>query len=168
MDDEQIGALLSSPLYLQEREANADRSQVYHPGRENLMSGSSQDPKSTGRPVALYSSKNWSNQETFSDGEYFSSGHHQVLGNNKPLFRFSHPENTVKLLLEGHRDHLPAEAKSEECKVDSLNICILELQRQAHSHRFVVDSASCGYESKPDYTKNWRCERSTSRNSYPK
>ena len=43
-----ICALLASPLYMQEREANADRSQVHHPVRENWMSSSSQDPTSTG------------------------------------------------------------------------------------------------------------------------
>ena len=43
-----------------------------------------------------------------------------------------------------------AEAKSEilkqKCKVDTLNTCIRELQRQAHSHRLEMDSANCGYE----------------------
>ena len=59
-DDEQIRALLASPLYLQEREASAERSQVDHSERESLMSSSSQDPKpvGTGKPVALFSSKN--------------------------------------------------------------------------------------------------------------
>ena len=85
LDDERIRALLAS-LYMHEREANAGRSQVYHYVRENWMSSSSQDPKSTGRPVALSSSKNRSNQETVSD-----SGHQQVLGNTEPLFMFSHP-----------------------------------------------------------------------------
>ena len=107
------------------RESNADRSQVDHSVRENLMSNSSQDPKSTGRPLRCFSSENWLNQETFSDREDLSSEHQQVLGNNEPLFRFSHPENSAKSLLEGHRDHMLAEAKSEirkqECEVDSLN-----------------------------------------------
>ena len=53
LDDEQLIALLASPLCLQEREANAERSQVYHSERENLMSSSSQDPTSTGKPVAV-------------------------------------------------------------------------------------------------------------------
>ena len=79
LDDEQNRALLASPLYMQEREAHADRTQVYRSVRENLMSSSSQDPKSTERPVALYSSKNRLNQETFSDRGDFSSEHHQVL-----------------------------------------------------------------------------------------
>ena len=46
-----------APLYLQEREANAERSQVYHSERENLMPSSSQDPIDTGKFVALFSSK---------------------------------------------------------------------------------------------------------------
>ena len=53
LDDGQIRALQASPLYLQEREANAERLQVYHSSRENLMSSSSQDPPSTERPGAL-------------------------------------------------------------------------------------------------------------------
>ena len=86
----------------------------------------------------------------FSDGEDFPLRHQQVFGSNEPFFRFSHPESSAKSLLEGHRDHMLAEAKSEilkqECKVDSLNTCIRELQRQAHSHRLETDSANCGYE----------------------
>ena len=34
MDDEQLRTLLASPLYLQERGASAERSQVYHSERE--------------------------------------------------------------------------------------------------------------------------------------
>ena len=48
---------LAPPLYLQEKEASADRSQVCHSVRENLVSSSSQVPKSTEKPVALFSSK---------------------------------------------------------------------------------------------------------------
>ena len=85
--------------------------------RENWMSSSSQDPISTGRPGALlFSSKNRLNPETFSDREDFSLRHQQVLGNNESLFRFSNPETSVKSILEGHRDHMLAEAKSEIMK----------------------------------------------------
>ena len=57
LDDEQLRALLASPLYSQERKASAERSQVYHSERENLISRSSQDPTSTGKPVAVFSSQ---------------------------------------------------------------------------------------------------------------
>ena len=79
LNDEQIRALLASPLFLQKREASADRSQVCHSVRKNLMSSSSRAPKSTGKPVALFSSKSRSSQEVFSDE------HHQILGNNEPF-----------------------------------------------------------------------------------
>ena len=53
-----------------------------------------------------------------------------------------------------------SEILKQECKVDSLDTCIRELQRQAHSHRLEMDSANCGYAESPrDYTKNWHCER---------
>ena len=116
LDDEQLRALLASPLYLQEREANAERSQVYHSERENLMSSSSQDPISTGKPVALFSSKKWLNQELFSDREDFLQRHQQVFGSTEPFFRFSNPPNVAKSLLDGNRDHLLAEARSELMK----------------------------------------------------
>ena len=38
LDDEQLRALLASPLLLQEREASAERSQVYHTYTENSVS----------------------------------------------------------------------------------------------------------------------------------
>ena len=62
--DEQLRALLASPLY-QERRASSERSQVCHSEGENLMSSSSQDPTSTGKPVAVFSSQNWLNQDIF-------------------------------------------------------------------------------------------------------
>ena len=54
MDDDQIRAPLASSLYHQEREANAERLQVYHSVRENLMFSSSQDTLSAERPGALF------------------------------------------------------------------------------------------------------------------
>ena len=103
------------------------------------MSSSSQDPISTGRPVALFlSNKNRSNQETFSDGEDCSLRHQQVLGNNEPVFRLSNPENSVKSILEGHRDHLLAEVRSE-------------LVKQGYKVEFLKNFE----ESKFDYKKNW-------------
>ena len=56
----------------------------------------------------------------------------------------------MKSVLEGHRDHVLAEAKSEimkqERKVYSLNTCIIELQRQAHSQRSELDDVKCRCE----------------------
>ena len=44
-----------------------------------------------------------------------------------------------------------SEIRKQECKVDSLDTCIRELQRQTHSQRLELDDANCGYEeSKSD------------------
>ena len=147
LDEEQIRALLASPLYLQqnfvpqpvifclqhktrqkallrrtnscsprylpEREASADRSQVSHSVRENLVSSSPQVPKSMSKPVALFSSKRKSSQETCSDSEDFSSEPQQVLINNEPPCRLSNPENSFKPFLEEHEEYMLAEANSQ-------------------------------------------------------
>ena len=103
LDDEQLRTLLASPLYVQEREASAEHSQVYHSERENLMSSSSQDPISTGKLVALFSSHNRLNQETFSDREEFSLRHQHVFGSNESFFTFSNRTNVAKSLLDGNK-----------------------------------------------------------------
>ena len=79
-----------------------------------------------------------------------SSGRQPVQGKGETFFRFSGQEEAARTALEGQRDHLLADAKSEilkqECKVDTLNICIREFHRQAHSNRLEMDSVNCGYE----------------------
>ena len=69
LEDEQIRALLASPRYLPDREASAERSQVYHSEREGLMSSSSQslNVMGTGRLVALFLHQRRLRQDAFSD-----------------------------------------------------------------------------------------------------
>ena len=125
------------------------RTQVYHFKQEKLMSSSSQDPTSTGKPVAVFSSQNRLNQDTFSDRDEFSLRHQQVLGSDEPFIRFCNPANVAKSLLDENRDHLPAEARSElmnqEYKVESLNTCTSELQQQTCAQRLELEDAHHGY-----------------------
>ena len=105
-DDEQLRALLASPLYLQERGASAERSQGYHSERESLMSSSSQDPTTggTGKPVStrkhvtVFSSQSKLNQYTFSNRDRFSLKHQQFFGSNEPIFRFSDLADLVSVV----------------------------------------------------------------------
>ena len=80
LDDEQLRVLLASPLYLQERGASAERLHVCRCERENSMSSSSQDPTSTGKPVAVRSSQKRLNQDTFSDRDEFPRDMNRFLG----------------------------------------------------------------------------------------
>ena len=106
------------------------------------MLRSSHFRESAGTPEPVFSHKRTSSQETLSNREGISSGHQPVQGKDETLFRFSDPEEAARLVLE-QRDHLLADAKSEilkqECKVDSLNTSIRELQRQALSNRMEMD-----------------------------
>ena len=143
LDDEQIRAMLASPRYLPEREASAECSQVYHSEREILMASSSQGLNfiGTGEPVALFSQKGRSNQDPFSEREQPVD----VLRSDESIFRNSNPANVAKSLLDGNGDHLLTQARSElmkqEHKVESLNNCISELQRQAYAQRLELENA---------------------------
>ena len=57
INDEQPTDLLASPLFPQEREGSADRSQVYHSQKENLMTDSSRLQSSTGDLLLLVHSE---------------------------------------------------------------------------------------------------------------
>ena len=96
-----------------------------------------------------FSIQNRLKQDTFSNRDEFSRRHQQVFGSNEPLIRFSNPANVAKSLLDGNRDHLLAEARSElmkrEYKVESLNTCIYELQQQIYAQRLELEDVHLGY-----------------------
>ena len=106
--------------------------------------------ESAGKLVAVFSHQRKSSQDTFFDRDGISSGHQTVQGKGESFFRFSDLEEAARTFLEEQRDHHLTEVKSEilkqECKVDTLNTCIREFQRQAHSNRLELDRVSCGYE----------------------
>ena len=64
---------------------------------------------------------------------------------SESIFRDANPANVAKFLLEGNRDHLLAQARSElmkqEHKVEFLNNCINELQQQAHAQQLELEGA---------------------------
>ena len=57
--------------------------------------------------------------------------------------------NVAKSLLDGNRDHLLTQARSElmkqEHKVESLNNCLYELQQRAYARRLELEGAHHGY-----------------------
>ena len=168
LDDEQIQNMLASPLYLQEREASADRSRVYHSVRENSVSSLSRFRASAERPAAVFSHKRKSSQESHSDRDGIPLAHRAVQGENEALSRLSESENDTRSILEEQRDHLLSEARSEvlkqECRADFLECSIRELQR----HKFfpvvwrltrpILDVKHLE-ESRPGFTKNRRSEK---------
>ena len=63
VDDEHVRNALASPLYIQEREANASLLQAYHSNEESLLPSARSILASTGEPVAWLSQKRKSSQE---------------------------------------------------------------------------------------------------------
>ena len=65
------------------------------------------------------------------------------------VFRNAHPSNLRGSLLEGNKDHLLNQARSDlakqELHVESLNKCITELQRQTEEQRLALQEAQHGF-----------------------
>ena len=88
-----------------------------------MRSHSSEGQKALGEPDALFSSE---------QGNLIRSS----------VFRNGHRSNLRGSLLEGNKDHLLNQARSDlakqELHVESLNKCIGELQRQTEEQRLAV------------------------------
>ena len=78
------------------------------------------------------------------------------LGSEEPgnqfkssVFKDAYPSNLGRYLLEGNKDHLLTQARSEPMKqeraVESLNNCINELQQQTCAPRLELRDAQNGY-----------------------
>ena len=95
-------------------------SQLTQAGKESLRSHSSEGQKASGKPDALFSSE---------QGNLIRSS----------VFRNADPSNLRGSLLEGNKDHLLNQARSDlakqELHAESLNKCIGELQRQTEASR---------------------------------
>ena len=129
--------MLTSPLYAQkasekpdvkvvhEREVSAQYTQADR--KESLRSHSSEGQKALGKPNALFSSE---------QGNRIRSS----------VFRNANPSNLRGSLLEGNKDHVLNQARS-----DLRNKCIGELQRQTEEQRLALQDAKYGFvESRRD------------------
>ena len=65
------------------------------------------------------------------------------------MFRNANPPNLRESYLEGKKDHLLNQARSDlakqELHVESLNKCIGELQRQTEEQRLALQDAQYGF-----------------------
>ena len=126
---------------------SAERSQVHHSEREDFISSSSHglNFKFTAESVVLFSHQSSMSQDALSKREQLVD----VLWSNQSIFRFSYMINYAKSFLDGNRDHLLTQTRSElmkqEQKVESLNNCIYELQQQACAQRLELEDVHHGY-----------------------
>ena len=80
--------------------ASAQRTQADHSRRVSLKSNSSQEPRASGKPDALFSSRS-------------DEPGNQLEGS---MFTFADPSKLGRSLLEGNKDHLLSQARSELMK----------------------------------------------------
>ena len=115
-------------VVVQERKASAHYTQTDR--KESLRSHSSEGQKTSEKPTALFSSE---------QGNLMRS----------PVFGNAGPSNLRGSLLEGKKDHLLNQARSDlamqELHVESLNKCIDQLQRQTEEQRLALQDAQYGF-----------------------
>ena len=142
-DDEQIRALPASSLCLQEQQAGAERLQVDHSERENLMQSSSQEPSRTGKPVSLSSCRNRLRQETISDRDCLPiQDLNPYLGSNEPSTRLpdsgqrtkTHLKRELKLCDKSAADSYSTSCNgriAERWRISSRRILLAMIERKS-------------------------------------
>ena len=140
LEDGELPKMQTSPLYvqtasgkpdamvMQEREVSVQCTQADR--KESLRSHSSEGQKTSGKPHAFFSSE---------QGNLIRSS----------VFRNANPSNLRGSLLEGNKDHLLNQARSDlskqELHVESHNKCIGELRRQMEEQRLALQDAQDGF-----------------------
>ena len=118
---------------IQKRGTSAQRAQADHSRRKSLKSNSSREPRASGKPDALFSSG------SDERGNQFESS----------VFKYADPSKLGRSLLEGNKDHLLSQARSDlkkqEHQVESLNNCTSELQQQAYAQGLELQDAHHRY-----------------------
>ena len=126
-EDEQLRKMLASPLKtevsekldaesVQKREANAQRAQAYHSRRESLMSSSSRDLEASGQPDTVLSCHSESSQNTFSKRDRSNEAGNRFESSVHSVFRIADPAKVGKSLIDGNKEHLLNQARSELMK----------------------------------------------------
>ena len=129
----------TSPLYAQKASGKPDAlivqetevsAQLTQAGKESLRSHSSEGQKAFEKPNALFS---------YEQGNLIRGS----------VFRNAGPSNLRGSLLEGDKDHLLNQARSDLAKqerhVESLKKCIGELQRRKEEQRLALLDAQYGF-----------------------
>ena len=94
---------------IHKRGASAQRTLADHSRRESLRSNPSQEPRASGKPDALLSSRG------DKPGNQFDSS----------IFKFADPLNLGRSLLQGNKDHLLCQARSQQlyCRASATSLC---------------------------------------------
>ena len=113
------------------------------------MVSSSRELEVSGKLDAMFSCHSESSQNRVSE-RYRSNGTRKPIREQvHSVLNFADPANVRKSLLDGNKDHLLNQARSEllkqEHQVGSLYSCVAELQQQDYAQRLELEDAHHGY-----------------------
>ena len=98
---------------------------------------------------AVFSRHSESSQNTFSERDRSNEPGNRFESSVHSVFRFADRANVGKSLIDGNKDHLLHQARSElrkqEHQVESPNNCIRELQQQTYAQRLELRDAQHGF-----------------------
>ena len=122
------------------------------------MTSSSRDLEVSWKLDAVFPCHSEPSQNTLSERDRSNEPGNRYESCVHSVFRFADPANIGKSLLDGNKDHVLNQARSElmkqEHQVQSLNNCINELQEQASAQRLELENAHHGYvESRPEQSR---------------
>ena len=116
------------------RRSLTQRIQADHSRRESWKSNSSQEPRASGKPGMHCFHQGATNRE---------------ISSKVSMFKCADPSKLGRSLLDGNKDHLLSQARSElmrqEHQIGFLNSCIYELQLQAYAQGLELQDAHHGY-----------------------
>ena len=160
---------LMQKVYRSEKQMHNEH-KACHSRRETLMTSSSRDLKVSGKPDAVLSCHTELGPNTFSERNQRNEPGNRFENSVHSVFRVAEPSSAGKSLLDGHKDHLLNQARSElmkqEYQVGSLNNCINELRQQAYAQKLELEDAHHGYvESRREQVRLRYERKSSSRRS---
>ena len=131
------------------RGASAQPTQADHSRRESLMSSSSREPRASGKRDAMFSLNSEPTLDTLSVRNKSNEPGNQFENSVHSVFKFADAINVGGSLLEGNKDHLLDQVRSElmkqEREVGSFNKCINESQQQVYAQRLELQDTQHGY-----------------------
>ena len=142
LEDGELQKLLTSPLYAERDSGKPDAMVIQERGVSAQTSHSSENHGGSGKPAALFSPKR--NEQR---NQMWSS-----------VFGKANLSNLSGTLLDGNKDHLLSQARSDPAKrelhVESLNKCIGDLQKRTEvQNRALQDAQNEFVESRREQTR---------------
>ena len=149
----EAGSIASGPKDIEPKRIELDRNLGIDPYQiqENIWGKITQNPitEDVEGFGTIFSEKSWIQSQMHFRLRLSRESEEPVNLIKSSIFKNADPSNLGRSLLEGNKDHLLSQARSnlvkQELQVESLNNCISVLQQQAYAQRLELQDAQHGY-----------------------